>query len=49
MGDVPVWMKCWRGLCGQRARVTSKRGWHRWCTSVGKVDGVLTWLAWLAY
>ena len=48
VSDVLLWVKCWRGLCGQRARVACQHGWHGWCTTVGKVDGVL-WLAWLAY
>ena len=49
VGDAPVWVKCYCRLCGWRARVTCQPGWHGWCTSVGKVDGVLTCLAWLAY
>ena len=48
VGDAPVWVTCYHGLCGQRAKVTCQRRWHEMCTSVGKVDGVLTWLARLA-
>ena len=49
VGDVPVWVMCQHRLCRQRARVSCQHGWHGLCTSVGKVDSVLTWLAWLAY
>ena len=49
VGNVPVRVMCQHGLCRQLARVTCQTGWHKWCTSVGTVDGVLTCFVWLAY
>ena len=49
VGDMPVWLMCYCELCRQRAGGDVPAWMARWCTSVGQVDGVLTWLAWLTY